>query len=334
MYTQLGNRMFASLTAMMIIAAVSFLPGCADRDDRPDPEDADPAAQQAADALNQAQEAMVRAGIEINFSDIGTLGDLATVLPDPVELGILEDQGAIQEAIGAMYGVLDAFGQRGAIAQAPANPAQDEPEISDSDYALVHIHLAYLYVLEAVRVLTVAGWGADGIPDTADNLYRISYPDNPNFGNVDEVYTFELTPLGQAKFDAIAVNPTAGPADYLREFSTSQRQAVLDALALLLGASVKTLAFPDITDSDGLLLLEQRPQIDSDICREDALFHLEKAFDTAKEIAPDLADAMEEFIKIIAEVFAEDLLNQTAEWGFEVENEQEILNRISAFTTE
>ena len=334
MYTQFRNRMFVSLIAMMIIAAVGFLPGCADRDDRPEPEDADPATQQAAEALNQAQDAMARAGIEINFSDIGALGDLATILPDPIELGTLEDQGAIQEAIGAMYGVLDAFGQRGAIAQAPANPAQDEPEISDSDYALVHIHLAYLYVLEAVRVLTVAGWGADGIPDTADDLYRTSYPDNPDLENVDEVYTFELTPLGKAKFDAIEANPNAGPADYLKEFSTSQRQAVLDALALLLGASVKTLAFPDITGSDGLPLLEQRPQIDPDICREDALFHLEKAFDTAKEIAPDLADAMEEFIEIIAEVFAEDLLDQTSEWGFEVENEQEIFDRINASTTE
>ncbi|MCZ6679762.1 MAG: hypothetical protein O7E52_21230, partial [Candidatus Poribacteria bacterium] len=83
---QFRNRMFASLVAVIIVAAASLWVGCSDRDDRPAPEDPDPAFQQAAGALDRAQDAMQKAGVDINFSDIGALGNLATILPDPLEL--------------------------------------------------------------------------------------------------------------------------------------------------------------------------------------------------------------------------------------------------------
>ena len=323
------NCFLASLTAIVVVTAASFLIGCADREETTESENADSSFQQAAVALNQAQDAMKRVGIDINFSDIGTLGNLSSILLDPLEVGALEKQGAIQDAIGAMYRVLDAAGQPVSSAQAPARPAQDGFKISDSDLLMVHFHLAYLYVLESVSILTREGWGKDGVPDTADDLFEISFPENLEIENLEEVYRFKLTERGQAKFDEIAKNPNSRPEDYLKEFSASQRQAILDALVLLLGARVKVLALPVVTDVDGQPITEQTPQVDRTICRQDALFHLEKVIELAKEIAPDLADAVDEFNKIIAEEYVEDFLNQTSKWGFEVENKQELLNRIN-----
>ena len=106
---QLKNRIFVPLMTTLIVAIASCLAGCADRDDRPEPKDLDPSLQQAGEALNRAQAAMERAGVVIDFSDIGTLGNLTQILPDPLELAQPERQAAIQEAIGAMYDVLYRF---------------------------------------------------------------------------------------------------------------------------------------------------------------------------------------------------------------------------------
>ena len=315
---------------MVIIAAISVLAGCSDRDNRPEPNDPDPSFQKAEAALNRAQAAMEKADVDINLSDIGTLGNLATILPNPMKLGLLEAD-ALADAIVAMYEVLDAFGLQVGGAQAPANPAQAEPEISESDLALVQIHLAYLYVLEAVRILTIEGWGEDGVPDTNDDLFRISFPDEvvlENAEDLEKIYVFELTERGQATFDAIEANTSSRPEDYLKEFSESQRQAVLDALLLLLGAEVKVLAFPGVTGSDGKPITEQTHAVNRRICRQDALYHLEESLDVARDIAPDFEDAMDEFSELIAETFAEDFLDQTSQWGFEILNKQEVRRRL------
>jgi len=302
-----------------MVAVASFLIGCAERDEITTPENTDASFQKAATALNVAQEAMKRAGIDINFSDIGTLGELVSILPAPLGLSTPEKQGAIQDAIGAMYGVLDAYGQTVAVAQAPARPAQTGVKISDSDLLMVHFHLAYLYVLEAVGILTREG----------NVLFEISFPEEVQIENLEEVYKFKLTESGQAKIDEIAKQPSSRPENYLKEFSTGQRQAILDALVLLLGARVKVSAFNDV---DGQPIAEQTPKVDRTICRQDALFHLEKGLESANVIAPDLADALAEFNEIIAQAFAEDFLDQTSRWGFEIENESELLNRINQLT--
>ena len=274
---------------------------------------------------------MQKAGVAINLSDIGILGSLATILPNPMELRLLEE-GVLESAIGAMYEVLDAFGQQVGGAQTPANPVQAEPEISESDLVLVHIHLAYLYVLEAVRILTVEAWGEDDVPNTNDDLFRISFPKEAILENLKQIYIFELTERGQSTFDAIAANSSSRPEDYLREFSENQRQAVLDAL-LLLGVEIKVMAFPDVTDSDGKPIMEQTPSIDRRVCRQDALFHLKSALDVAKRISPDFEEAMDEFSDVVAETFAEDFLNQTLQWGFEALNRQEVQRRLDKLIT-
>lgn len=319
----------ASPIIILIVMLASFQLGCSDRDDISEVQEPDPALQKASVALNRAEAAMEKAGVDINFSDVGSLANLSAILPSPLELAVLEDQGALQEAIGALYEVLDAVGENVPTAQAPANPAQEGFKISDPDLALVHVHLGYLYVLEAVRILTREGWGKDGVPETEDDLFRIAFPENPELENLTEVYQFKLTERGQTKFDEIENNPSSRLEDYLKEFRASQRQAILDALVLLVSARVKVSAFPDVNDIDGQRITEQRPQVNRAICRQDALFHLERALDKAEEIAPDLADEFDEFNEIIAEAFAEDFLNQTSQWGFEIENADEVLARIN-----
>ncbi|MBI1927413.1 hypothetical protein HYR99_24635 [Candidatus Poribacteria bacterium] len=316
------NHTVAILAGLVMVGVASFLIGCAERDEVTTPENTDASFQKAAAALNLAQEAMKKAGIDINFSDIGTLGELVSILPNPLGLSAPEKQQAIQDAIGAMYGVLDAYGQRIAVAQAPARPAQTELKISDSDLLMVHFHLAYLYVLEAVGILAREG----------NDLFEISFPEAVQIKNLEEVYKFKLTERGQARFDEIAKRPSSRPKDYLKEFSAGQRQAILDALVLLLGARVKVSAFPGVNDVDGQPITAQTPKVDRTICRQDALFHLEKGLESANVIAPDLADAVDEFNKIIAQAFTEDFLDQTSQWGFEIENEQELLNRINQLT--
>ena len=319
----------ASPIIILIVMLASFQLGCSDRDDIAEVQEPDATLQQASVALNRAEAAMEKAGVDINFSDVGSLANLSAILPNPLELGLLEDQTLLQQGIGALYEVLDAVGENVPIAQAPANPAQEGFKISAPDLALVHVHLGYLYVLEAVRILTREGWGKDGVPDTADDLFRITFPENPELENLTEVYQFELTERGQAKFDEIENNPGSRPEDYLKEFRASERQAIIDALMLLTGAKVKVSAFPDVNDADGQPITEQRAQVDRAICRQDALFHLERALDKAEEIAPDLADEFDEFNEIIAEAFAEDFLDQTLQWGFEIENADEVLARIN-----
>lgn len=313
---QLKNRIFVPLMTTLIVAIASCLAGCADRDDRPEPKDLDPSLQQAGEALNRAQAAMERAGVVIDFSDIGTLGNLTQILPDPLELAQPERQAAIQEAIGAMYDVLDALGDLvPKAAAAPANPAQEASEISESDRALIHIHLAYLYILNAMGEVTRAGAGNDQIPGTPDDLFTIKKDlvdpnQDPNDPAALLTYKFELLPEGENRQKAIEGQP---PEKVLEGFTAQQRQSALDALSLLLGAKFSA------TLANGTT---QTPNINRDICRQDALFHLEQSLDVALMIAPDLGDAMDEFNDVIAEGIVEELLGKTGEsgeiqkWGF------------------
>ena len=321
------------LLVMASIFGITVFAGCSNRDER---SESNPALQEADTALNRAQTAMQGAGIDLQFSDIGTLGHLGTILPSPLKLGTLEDQAVIQEAIRAMYEVLDAIGQQ-QVARAPANPAQADSEISKSDLMLVHLHLVYLYVLDAVRIVTIQGWGTDGEPDTNDDFYRISFLEEAALEVVEaleEIYVFELTERVEAIFDTIEADPNSRPEDYLAQFSESQRQAIIDALLLLLGAEVKISTFPSLIGSDGKPITEQINSVNREICRQDALFHLQAALDIAKDIAPDFEDAIDEFNEIVVEAFAEDFLDQIVEWDFEIPNDQEVRRRLDKLITE
>ena len=157
------------------------------------------------------------------------------------------------------------------------------------------------------------------------NGLQNSLPNIPQFKSIPSL-------RGKARFDAIENQPNSRPEDYLKELRASQRQAILDALVLLIGARVKILALPGVNDVDGQPITEQAPQVNRTICRWDALFHFEKALEQAIKIAPNLVDTVDAFNKIIAGAFAEDFLDQTAQWEFEVENKPELRNRIHRLT--
>ncbi|HIE26774.1 TPA: hypothetical protein EYP66_05770 [Candidatus Poribacteria bacterium] len=278
----------------------------------------------ASEALAKAEEAMEKAGIAISFSDLGDLGagNITEILPSPLDLAQLEKENPelIRDAIESMYSVLDALpGQAISVPAAPLAPAVEPPVLSKSDLMLLHLHLGYLYVLKVVGKLALEGMGPDGKPNTEDDLFLIEFPED--FEN-EEGYKFELTDNGHARFDAIAKLPDPKPEDYLKQFTESERQAIIDSLFLLLGAKVRILPIPAVG------IKEQTPQIDKRIYRRDALFHFEKATELAKAIAPELEDALDEFNRVIAKVFAEDFLEKAEEWHFKVENIDEVEERL------
>ena len=281
---------------MAIIVAISCALGCADRPDRyeaPAPESPEA---QAAEALNLAQEAMKAAGIDIEFNDLGDLAELSSVLPTPEKLTSLNDQqvGQMQTATDEMYKILEVVGESGTVPSAPLNPAKDtQPILSNADLLLVNLNLSYLNVLEAVRLLAATG----------EDIYKIEYSQKAG-------YTFKLTKLGKTKLDQ------AKPGEFIRDLSEEQRQAIVDSLFMLTGAKV--------TASDLPSMVRTIKRMDW----QNAIHHLDKMLNLAKEIAPDLGVAMIDFNDIIADTLSKGVIDQVTKWGFEIENYDEVINKI------
>ena len=279
-----------------IIVVISGVLSCADRPDRyeaPAPESPEA---QAAEALNLAQEAMKAAGIDIEFNDLGDLAELSSVLPTPEKLTSLNDQqvGQMQTATDEMYKILEVVGESGTVPSAPLNPAKDtQPILSNADLLLVNLNLSYLNVLEAVRLLSATG----------EDIYKIEYSQKAG-------YTFKLTKLGKTKLDQ------AKPGEFIRDLSEDQRQAIVDSLFMLTGAKVTA------SDLPGMVKTIKRMDW------QNAIHHLDKMLNLAKEIAPDLGVAMIDFNDIIADTLSKGVIDQVTKWGFEIENYDEVINKI------
>ena len=279
-----------------IIVVISCVLSCADRPDRyeaPDPESPEA---QAAEALNLAQEPMKAPGIDIEFNDLGDLAELSSVLPTPKKLTSLNDQqvGQMQTATDEMYKILEVVGESGTVPSAPLNPAKDtQPILSNADLLLVNLNLSYLNVLEAVRLLAATG----------EDIYKIEYSQKAG-------YTFKLTKLGKTKLDQ------AKPGEFIRDLSEDQRQAIVDSLFMLTGAKVTA------SDLPGMVKTIKRMDW------QNAIHHLDKMLNLAKEIAPDLGVAMIDFNDIIADTLSKGVIDQVTKWGFEIENYDEVINKI------
>ena len=279
-----------------IIVVISCVLSCADRPDRyeaPDPESPEA---QAAEALNLAQEAMKAAGIDIEFNDLGDLAELSSVLRTPEKLTSLNDQqvGQMQTATDEMYKILEVVGESGTVPSAPLNPAKDtQPILSNADLLLVNLNLSYLNVLEAVRLLAATG----------EDIYKIEYSQKAG-------YTFKLTKLGKTKLDQ------AKPGEFIRDLSEDQRQAIVDSLFMLTGAKVTA------SDLPGMVRTIKRMDW------QNAIHHLDKMLNLAKKIAPDLGVAMIDFNDIIADTLSKGVIDQVTKWGFEIENYDEVINKI------
>ena len=305
-----------------------FLSGCADREELEETrrQRAPGYNAEANEALKRAEKAMMEAGIEVNFSELSgleSLTDLHTLLPKPGQVRQLEKQQKMEEAIGALYNALDALAKSGAI-QAPtrllAEPDgsrivgfEEKLGASNSDLALIHVHMSYCYVLAAVSRLARLGLGPDGVPDTADDLYYISFPEKLDVENL-EVYKFTLTDKGQALMDS--VDPEVDPHGYIKIFydegQVEALQVIIDSLLLLVGAEVAVVEDP----AAGIKAHE--PEVNRQIYRSDALYHLDQALELAMRIAPELEDAISEFDETVTEYFSREILEDTIEWGFEI----------------
>jgi hypothetical protein len=255
----------------------------------------------ADEAVMRAEQLMELAGIAISFEELGSVADLREILPDPLEIAELE-KNVIEESVASLYDALDELGD--VTLPAGLAPVLAQGEVSKSDLAMLHLHLAYLYVLEAIRRLMLV----------RGDMYTISFPEEVETEEI-EVYQFELSPEAEARFEKLDADPTATPYDYLREFDEDQRQAVLDALVLLTGVEIYIEANP----AEGIIA--QKPNVDRNIFRRDALYHLEKALGYAVRIAPAFQDAFHEFKRTVEEEFSYKLLEDAREWGFIVSEE-------------
>ena len=281
---------------IVVVVVIGLTLGCADRPDRYEEPDPGSPEALAAEALNLAQEAMKAAGIDIEFNDLGDLAELSSILPTPEKLTSLNDQqvGQMQTATDEMYKILEVVDESGSIPSAPLNPTKDiQPILSDADLLLVNLNLSYLNVLEAVRSLSVTG----------EDIYKIEYSQKAG-------YTFKLTKSGKAKLDQ------AKSGEFIRDLSEEQRQAIVDSLFMLTGAKV--------TASDLPSMVRTIKRMDW----QNAIHHLDKMLNLAKKIAPDLGVAMIDFNDIIADTLSKGVIDQVTKWGFEIENYDEVINKI------
>jgi len=326
------QKTIAVYCAIVILAFISplLLSGCADR------EELEEARRQLApgynvkanEALQRAETAMMEAGIEFDFSELGGLEsvtDLRAILPDPMEIRQLEKQQKMEEAISSLYDALDAIAldplqirqlekqQQLAVAGAPARALIVSGGVSDTDLTLIHIHLSYLYILSAVSRLARAGAGPDGIPGTRDDLYYVSFSQDTEAKGL-AVYSLELTDKGQALMEA--VDSKIDPLGYIKVFYAEGQvealQAIIDVLLLLLGAEVGVIANP----AEGIMAHE--PMVDRETYRYNALYHLNQALLLAELIVPEVEDALSEFDEVVTEYFSKPILERVIEWGFEI----------------
>ena len=312
------------LTASMLILSI----GCAERERKET--GASGSNPEADAALAKAEEAMENAGIGISFEKLQgleTLSDLTTILPDPLDLELLEDpleleqlERSIEDATLSMYDALDALGA--GVSGTPAAPMQAIEQIgSDTDLAMIHLHLAYLYIYDVlVRLVKVRK-----DPVTGEKMYTISFPSEEELDieNIEKIYQFEFT-------DELEQNlKTQGAA----AFTIAQRQEIINALYLLLGAKAKLTV-------DGITQTLDKPRcgdvfpdcgVDTDIFPKNALYHFTEALNYVKNLAPEIEEGLKDFSEIISEEgsFAYQMLDQAeVEWGFEILNREEVENAI------
>jgi hypothetical protein len=317
--------------AMVIFAScIAFFSGCADREElRQEKRQLAPGYNpKANESLEKAESAMVEAGIEVDFGKLGGLesvADLRTILPDPMEIRQLEKQEKMEDAIDSLYDALDAIvldplqirqlekPQQLAVAGAPARALAVSGGVSNTDLTLIHIHLSYLYTLSAVSRLARAGVGPDGIPDSDDDLYYVSFSEDTEAEGV-AVYKLMLTDKGQALMDAVDLR--VDPYGYIRVFYNEGQaealQAIIDSLLLLLGAEVGVIENP----AEGIRAHE--PMVDRETYRHDALYHMNQALLLAELIVPQLEDALSEFDEVVTEYFSKPILQRVIEWGFKI----------------
>lgn len=297
---------FTTLAGIIITITILCLivNGCAEREEA---EVAPGSTAEADSQLIKAEKIMKDLGVSITLEDLAALNDLQELLPEPEKLS--GKQAELAEAIGAFNQVLLNFGQPAA---APALAPEKKPvKPSDSDLALVHFNLAYLYMLEAASVLISA----------KSEIYTVSFPKADKKGKL-ELYKFELTAKGKARFDELEkrILPRPRASDYIKVFTPAERQAIIDSMVLLAGAKIRIKADP----SSGIE--EQGPKVNKQIHLGHALYHVDRAIKFSIKISADVEEGLDKFDTTACK-FLSSLLKNVEKWGFEVELSKEYLDR-------
>lgn len=301
--------------AMLIIFTCLFITGCGENESQ---ETDDPDYSDANMALQDAEDAMQEAGLDVDLDDgmdEDTGDELSAILPDPLQIAQLEKQAQMEEAIDSFYVALDALGESGA-AMAPArDPIIGNGAILNEELIRIHLYLSYAYTSAVVSQLTRAGFGPDGIFDTFDDLFYIDFHGEPSLAR-QKIYTFKLTARGLLLMKA--VNEKTDPNGYIKVFYEQNQvdslQAIINSLTLLVGAEL--VVIPSL--ADGIKL--QTSNVNKKIYRHNALYHLDRAIELAKMTSQPLGIAIGRFDNTIIKYFSEDILNIAIDWGLEVKS--------------
>lgn len=316
--TVLSKKLYINILILLIVVSTLALIGCTERERK---ETAAPGSNNEADAaLAKAEAEMNKAGIDISFDELQELSDLTAILPNPLELEQMEEsleigqlEKSIEDATKAMYDTLDAL--EAGTKNTPAAPMQaNEQFVSDTDLALIHLHIAYLYIYDIVIRLVKVRKN----PDTDIAMYNISFPEELKTENLQEVYQIELTEEGLRKLEE-----AQGPEAFTRE----QRQQIINVLYLLFGTEAQITV-------EGV---NQKHDVDTNVFRRDVLYHFKEALEYAKRVSPEIREAMKELSEIISDEknFALRMLDRAEiEWGFEILNREEVIRRIEGLVSQ
>jgi len=266
---------------LLLVSAMmfAFLSGCSEREEQTTASGSTP---KADSALKAAEQNLKAAGVPTSFEDPGQLAKPADLVPLINELGSVEKQKNLEEAINQLNTVLSEIEQETKLAP---------PMIgSISDRGMVHFYLGLAYVLDAISRLLIS--------DDPKTTFILEYDPNAPSG---QWFKFGISSEVKAKIDS-----TKNSLEYPLVFTEKERQAIIDAIDLINDAAVRP------ADKS---IQPQSSSVNGPPYLNSALWHFEKAVELFAQYDPDLQDALEEFNVQINKL--ESLLQEDSEsWGF------------------
>lgn len=242
-------------------------------------------------SLAAAEEALADVGYDVAFGEEEKLSALETELPDPDVLAAPAAEVNFEIATSAYYNVFDLYSiqmdplELNALERpGPAAPAQfTEATLSERDQALLHLQLAYIYLMDAFARLS----------QVRDGAVAVDFGSSAGGGRI---YELRLAAEEQG----------LTPDSVLASLTLEQRQAVLDAMTLVTGGVFRALT--------------QGADVDTEVFRRSALFHVIQARKRYDALPPRIQQAMDRASSHIQErVASEGLLAKAAARGFTIE---------------
>lgn len=266
------------LLRFVVSSMLLFSFGCSEKED--EPVVAPGSTLKADDALREAEARLEAAGVLLSFDEPGALMHPEDLIPDPDDLAYAEKQSDFEAAIDQLNTVLTELEREG-----PTGPLG-----SISDRALVHLHLGFVYLFDAISRLLISD-------DPAITFIIGQNTSAPCAG----WYTFGISPIVQAKLDA-----AKNALEYPLAFTVKERQAILDAADLIDDAIVR----PNALDIQPQLSSVDRPPYS-----RYAIWHFQRASSLFGQYKPDVRDALEDFNECLEDMRSK-FQGKVEMWGF------------------